>query len=78
MVYLLHSFGHVGHYRDSGAEVPTTGVDWPHESVRVYLWAHAEVFHRVCQRPFGIVCMIQTWFGNDVSCRDHRGPTTSA
>jgi hypothetical protein len=30
----------MGHYRDSGAEVSATGVDRPHESVRVYLWGH--------------------------------------
>jgi hypothetical protein len=29
-------------------QAPTTEVDWPHESARAYLWAHAGVFHRVC------------------------------
>jgi hypothetical protein len=69
---------HAGHYRDSDAEAHKTEVDWPHESVRVYLWAHAGVIHRVCQRPFDIVCMVQTWFGDVASCCDHCGPVASA
>jgi hypothetical protein len=32
------------HYRDSGAETPMTEVDWPHEPVKLYLWAHTRVF----------------------------------
>jgi hypothetical protein len=54
----------MGHFRDSGAEISATGVDRLHESVRVYPWAHAGVFHRVCLRPFGTVGMVRSWFGN--------------
>jgi hypothetical protein len=54
----------MGHCRDFIVEVSTTGVDRPHESVRVYPWAHARMFHRVCLRPFGTVGMVQSWFGD--------------
>jgi hypothetical protein len=67
---MLCSFEYAGHYRDSSTEAPTTEVDWPHESVRVYPWAHAEVFHHVCQRPFGTICTVRTWLGDVASCRD--------
>jgi hypothetical protein len=33
MVYLLRSFRCTGHCRDFGADVPTTGANWPHTSV---------------------------------------------
>jgi hypothetical protein len=55
-------FRHAGHCRDSDAETPTTGVDWPHNLVRAYPWAHAGMLHRVFQRPFGTVCTVWTWF----------------
>jgi hypothetical protein len=57
----------MGHYRGFGAWVPVTGVDQSHESVRTYLRVHAGVCHRVCKKPFGTVCTIWTWFGDDVS-----------
>jgi hypothetical protein len=78
MVYLLHSFGYAGHCRDSDAKALMTGVDWPHEFVRVYPWAHEGVFRRVCQRPFGTVCTVRTWLGDVVSYRDRHGLAASA
>jgi hypothetical protein len=47
--YLLGYFGYAGHCRDFEAEALMTEVDWPHESVRVYMWAHARVFHCASQ-----------------------------
>lgn len=44
----------MGHYRDSGAEVPATGVDWPHKLARVYVRMCAGAYRLVQQRPFGI------------------------
>jgi hypothetical protein len=64
MVYLLRSFGYVGHCRDSSVEALMVEADWSHESVRVYPWAHAGVFRRVSQSPLGIVRMVQTWLGD--------------
>jgi hypothetical protein len=68
----------MGHWRDSDAEASTIGVDRPCKPVRVYSWAHAGVFHRVCLMPYGTVCTIWSWFGDIVSCHSRRRPTTSA
>jgi hypothetical protein len=58
----------VGHCRDSGAEVPATEIDWPHKSARIYLRMCAGAYHRVRQRAFGTIPMVQSWFGDDASC----------
>jgi hypothetical protein len=68
----------MGHYRDSGDQISTTGVDQPHELVRICLWAHAGVFHRVCKKSVGTICTVWTWFCDVVSCRIRRGLTSSA
>jgi hypothetical protein len=47
MGYCLVLYGVWGQCRDFGAEVSLTRVGRPHESVRVYPWAHAGMFHRV-------------------------------
>jgi hypothetical protein len=76
MGYLSCPFWCMGHCRYSGVEASMTGVDRPCKLVRVYPWAHVGVFHRVCLMPFGTVGMSWLWFGDVVSCRDHRWPTT--
>jgi hypothetical protein len=60
MVYMLCSFGYAGHCRDSGAKTLMTEVDWLHESLRVYSWAHVGVFRHVNQSPLGTVHTVQT------------------
>jgi hypothetical protein len=57
----------MGHCRGFGAGVPVTGVNQTHESVRTYPRVHARVCHHVCQKPFGTVCTIWTWFVDDAS-----------
>jgi hypothetical protein len=51
----------MSHCRDSGDEVFVTGVDRLRESVRICLWAHTGVFHRVCQKSVGTVRTVGTW-----------------
>jgi hypothetical protein len=74
----LRSFRYAGHCRDSVPEASMTEVDWPRELVRVYPWARAGVFRRVCQRLFGIVCTIRAWLGDVASCRGRCGLASSA
>jgi hypothetical protein len=42
----------MGHCRDFSAELPATGVDWPHESLVAYSRVHTGVYHHFCQIPF--------------------------
>jgi hypothetical protein len=69
---LSHPFHCIGYCRDSGADVFANGVDRPRESVWVFLWVHAGVFHCVCLRPFRIVGLVRSWSGDVASCRDRR------
>jgi hypothetical protein len=73
IAYLLRSLGYAGHCRDSDAKAFMIEVDWPHESVRVYPWAHAGVFCCVSQSHLGTVYTVQAWLGNVASyCGCHR------
>jgi hypothetical protein len=76
-IHPWRSFGYVGHCRDFGAEALLTEVDWLHESVWVFPWAHAGVFHCVSQRPLGAVCTIQTWLDDVASYCGRRGLAAS-
>ena len=74
----MASLGYAGHCRDSGTKAFMTEVVWPHESMKVYPWAHAGVFCCVSQSHLGIVYTVQAWLGNVVSYCDCRGLASSA
>jgi hypothetical protein len=53
----------MGHRKDFGAKAPTTEVDWPHEPVMVYPWAHVGC-SIVCA---GYFLVLYVRFGRDLA-----------
>jgi hypothetical protein len=45
MMYLLRPFRYAGHYSDFDAEIPMTGVDWPHTLVGVRPTHFVTMYH---------------------------------